>query len=61
MAETLTLNFRTLSLITLKPQMFMTKITVAILRLLPETNGCGNFKTMSLRSVTEFLPQNLML
>jgi hypothetical protein len=40
------------ALVTLQPDKFMPKIVVTIQWPLPETAGCGNFKTLSVRSVT---------
>jgi hypothetical protein len=43
---------QTLAFFGIKPHKFMAKITVTILQLLLETTGCGNFKTMLMRSIT---------
>jgi len=42
----------TSAFVKIKPDKFIPKIIMTILQLLPETGGNGNFKTMSMRSIT---------
>ena len=43
---------RTSAFVKIKPDNFIPKIIMTILQLLPETSRYGNFKTMSMRSIT---------